>query len=290
MSDKLEIRGINKKFGKQVILDDINVEFETGHIYGMFGRNGVGKSTLCNIMADKLYPDSGEVCINGEKISKNSNELKKICHIKETDIFSTDIKVKNVLKAYRYFFENYDKELEERLIKRFDINVKKTYGKLSRGQKSMVMIIAGLSSNAEITIFDEPTIGLDVANRKIFYEELMQKYSETMNTYIITTHLVEEMEKLIEKVVIINNKSIKINEDIEDLKEKSYLITGKSDDLKNLSFYDEVKEYKKFASTETVFYYGKISGDDEEYIKSKDLKLEKPTLEDIFLKTTEEVR
>lgn len=290
MSEKLEIKGINKKFGKQVILDDINIEFETGHIYGMFGRNGVGKSTLCNIMTDKLMPDSGEVLIDNKRISGNTEELKKICHVREKDVFLSDIKVKNIFKTYRAFFENYDKELEERLIKRFDINIKKAYGKLSRGQKSMVMIIAGLSSNAEITIFDEPTIGLDVANRKIFYEELIQKYSEEMNTYIITTHLVEEMEKLIEKVIIIGDKKIKFSGDIEDLKEKSYLLTGKIEDLKKLSFFEDTKEFKKFGLNETIFYYGKISGDDLENIKSNKIELGKPEFEDIFLKITEEVK
>ena len=169
MTNNIKIKDISKKFQNQIVLDDINLDIEAGHIYGIFGRNGTGKTTLCNIIADKLSPDSGKVTIDGEKISGNSEQLKKICHIKESDIFSSDMKVKNIFKSYSYFFENYDKNEEERLIKRFGINTKKAIGRLSKGQKSAVMIVAGLSSNADITIFDEPTTGLDVANRKIFY-------------------------------------------------------------------------------------------------------------------------
>lgn len=284
--NSIQIKDISKRFQNNTVLDDINLEIELGHIYGIFGRNGTGKTTLCNIISDKLSADSGEVTIDGEKISGNANQLKKICHIKESDIFSADMKVKNIFKSYSYFFENYDKNEEERLIKRFGINTKKAIGRLSKGQKSAVMIVAGLASNAEITIFDEPTTGLDVANRKIFYEELIEKYSENMGTYLIITHLVGEIEKIIEKVIMINDKKILVNEDIEDLKTKSNLLSGKKEDLERLSFYSETKDFKKLGSTKTVFYYGNISGDDLETIKRFKIDIEKAEFEDIFANIT----
>lgn len=244
MSATLKIQGLSKKFGKQVVLDNINLELEPGHIYGILGRNGTGKTTLCNIITDKLFADTGEITLDGEKIAGNPEQLKRICHVKEADVFSTDTKVKSIFKTYSYFFENYDKETEERLVKRFGINTKKAYGKLSRGQKSAVTVTAALASNAEITILDEPTTGLDVANRKIFYEELMEKYSEDMGTYIIITHQVGEIERIIEKLIIIDENKIGVYEDVDNFKSKSNLLSGKDEDLKKLSFYGESKELK----------------------------------------------
>ncbi len=283
--------------------------------------------------------------MDGEKISGNPEQLKRICHVKEADVFSTDTKVKDIFKTYSYFFENYDKENEERLVKRFGINTKKAYGKLSRGQKSAVTVTAALASNAEITIFDEPTTGLDVANRKIFYEELMEKYSEDMGTYIIITHQVGEIERIIEKLIIIDKNKIgayedvdnepttgldvanrkifyeelmekysedmgtyiiishqvgeieriiekliiidknKIGayEDVDNFKSKSNLLSGKEEDLKKLSFYCDSKEFKQFGSTKTIFYYGNISGDDLETIKEKGIEVGKAEFEDAFV-------
>ena len=289
MSATLKVQGLSKKFGKQVVLDNINLELEPGHIYGILGRNGTGKTTLCNIITDKLFADSGDVTLDGEKISRNLEQLKRICHARESDIFSTDTKVKDIFKTYSYFFENYDKETEERLIKRFGIDTKKAYGKLSRGQKSAVTVTAALASNAEITIFDEPTTGLDVANRKIFHEELMEKYSEDMGTYIIITHQVGEIERVIEKLIIIDKNKIGAYEDVDNFKSKSNLLSGKEEDLKKLSFYCDSKEFKQFGSTKTIFYYGNISGDDLETIKEKGIEVGKAEFEDAFVTITKEV-
>ena len=289
MSATLKIQGLSKKFGKQVVLDNINLGLEPGHIYGILGRNGTGKTTLCNIITDKLFADTGEITLDGEKIAGNPEQLKRICHVKEADVFSTDTKVKSIFKTYSYFFENYDKETEERLVKRFGINTKKAYGKLSRGQKSAVTVTAALASNAEITILDEPTTGLDVANRKIFYEELMEKYSEDMGTYIIITHQVGEIERIIEKLIIIGGNKIAIDTDVDNFKSKSNLLSGKEEDLKKLSFYGESKEFKKFGSTKTIFYYGNISGDDLETIKEKEIEVGKAEFEDAFVTITKEV-
>ena len=130
---------------------------------------------------------------------------------------------------------------------------------------------------------------LDVANRKIFYEELMEKYSEDMGTYIIITHQVGEIERIIEKLIIIGGNKIAIDTDVDNFKSKSNLLSGKDEDLKKLSFYGESKEFKKFGSTKTIFYYGNISGDDLETIRERDIEVGKAEFEDAFVTITKEV-
>lgn len=130
---------------------------------------------------------------------------------------------------------------------------------------------------------------VDVANRKIFYEELMEKYSEDMGTYIIITHQVGKIERIIEKLIIIDENKIGVYEDVDNFKSKSNLLSGKDEDLKKLSFYGESKELKKFRSTKTIFYYGNISGDDLETIKEKGIEVVKAEFEDAFVTITKEV-
>lgn len=286
MDYAIDIKNLKHKFKNKIICDDINIEFEKNKIYGLLGKNGVGKSTLINIIAHQLIANSGEVKIFGKSPKEDIQVLNNLCVVKEKELntdFNTEIKVKDVFKSHSYFFENYDYKLQEKLCKLFEIEPKLKYRKLSRGMKSSVSNIIGICSNAPITIFDEPTVGLDAVNRREFYNVLLESYMNNNRTIILATHLINDVEELLEKVVLIKDGKILINDYIEEIKLKSYYISGAENDLNKLSILKDSSPLKSFGSTQIYSYYGEISNSDLEVIQDNNIQLESMNLEELFV-------
>lgn len=168
----IKLENVRKSFGRQLVLDNISLAFEEEKIYGLFGRNGVGKTTLLNIMATQIFHNEGSITVDEENPFSHSRAREKICFIKESG-FGVNIKVKDIFKYAKEFYPNWDEGLKDILVSRFEIPVRKTYEKLSKGNKTLVGLITGLASRAPYTFFDEPSLGLDAANRYAFYEILL---------------------------------------------------------------------------------------------------------------------
>ncbi|MCR5416467.1 MAG: ABC transporter ATP-binding protein [Pseudobutyrivibrio sp.] len=242
---KLVGKSIVKNYGKDKVLKNIDIEIETGKIYGLIGRNGVGKTTLLSILTAQNPATSGEVTLDGEPVWENEKCLDRMCYSRELSpvtIFGTNnIKVKEYLRTAKAFYKNWDQEYAEELIKLFNINKKKAVGKLSKGQLSAITIIIALASKAEITILDEPVAGLDVVAREQFYKLIIEEYAETGRTFIISTHIIEEAASLFEKVIILEDGQVAIEENTEDLLARAYRISGQD------TIVDEAtKDYKVF--------------------------------------------
>ncbi|RDY26380.1 ABC transporter ATP-binding protein [Romboutsia weinsteinii] len=279
----IEIKNVSHSFGEEVICDNISIGFETNKIYGLLGKNGTGKTTLINIIANQLLCDMGEVKIFGKTPTEDIKVLDGLCIVREKEFYEQEYKVKDMFKSYSYFYENYDHKLQEKLCKIFEINPKLVYKKLSRGMKTLVSNIIGICSNAPITIFDEPTIGLDAVNRQEFYNILLDSYVNKKRTIIISTHLIDEVEELLEKVVIIKDGRVEVDEYIDIVKEKSYYITGRRDDLSKISILKDKTPTKSFGSNLVYSYYGDISDEDLELIEGLDIDLDRMSLQDMFI-------
>ncbi len=223
MSVAIEIKNVSHNFKDKVVCDNISIDFEENKIYGLLGKNGAGKSTLINIITNQLICKSGEVKIFGTNPREDVSILEDVCVVREKEFFDPTYKVKDIFKSYSYFYKEYDYELQDKLCKLFEINKKLVYKKLSRGMKTLVSNIIGICSNAPITIFDEPTIGLDAVNRQEFYNIILESYMNKNRTIIISTHLINEVEDLLEKVVMIADGKIKVNDYIDEVKEKSFI-------------------------------------------------------------------
>ena len=156
----IEIKNLNKSFGSTEVLENINIKLEEGKIYGLLGRNGVGKTTLLSIMANLIKSDSGRVLINGENIYENSEAMENIAIVKESGFGVEDIKLKKILIAAENLYKYWDEVYAKELIKEFELDIKKNYSKLSRGNQTIVGLIIGLASRAPLTLFDEPSLGL----------------------------------------------------------------------------------------------------------------------------------
>ena len=192
----LECKNISKSYKDNKLLDNVSLNIEQGKIYGLIGRNGVGKTTLMSIMTGQNPADSGEVTYNGQPVWENAEALSHICFSREINTKSllgmNNQKVKEYLRLASIYYKNWDKDMAEELVKRFGIDKKKKVCNLSKGMLSMLTVIIGLASKAEITILDEPAAGLDVIVREEFYKLIIDEQQENGRTFIISTHIIEE--------------------------------------------------------------------------------------------------
>lgn len=229
--ENLVCENICKKYKKKAVLEDINLTIESGKIYGLIGRNGAGKTTLLSIMSAQNAPTSGVVKMGSEKVWENPNALSKICFSRELSATSyvANMKVSQYLKTAAIFYPNWDQEEADRLINIFELDIKKAINKLSKGMMSMVTIIIALASKAPFTFLDEPVAGLDVVAREQFYHLLIEEYSNTNRTFIISTHIIDEASDVFEEVIFVNKKKIMMKENTQDLLERAVHVSGKAE-------------------------------------------------------------
>ena len=232
---ELEARGIIKKYGKNEVLHDVDLKLESGKIYGLIGRNGAGKTTLLSILTSQNPATSGEVTFDGQPVWENPEVLRHLCFSRElsplTGSNANSMKVKEYLRIASTFFPYWDKEMEKRLVEEFELDVKKKISKLSKGMLSMVTIVVALASKAEFTFLDEPVAGLDVVARERFYELLLEEFTETGRTFVVSTHIIEEAAEVLEEVIMLDHGKILLKENTQDLLDRSFHISGHEDQV-----------------------------------------------------------
>ena len=236
----LECKGIVKKFGSNEVLHGVDVTLEKGKIYGLIGRNGAGKTTLLSIASGQNPATAGEVTVEDLKVWDNQDALDKICFSRELNITAGNtgiggLKVKDYLKAARIYFPNYDKAMEEKLVKEFELDVKKRLSKLSKGMLSMVTIIVALASKSEYTFFDEPVAGLDVVARETFYKILLDEFAESGRTFVISTHIIEEAADIFEEVLFLDKGNIILKENTQELVGRAVHVSGVAEEVEKIA-------------------------------------------------------
>lgn len=234
--DQLVCSGILKKYGDKEVLHDVNLTLEKGKIYGLIGRNGAGKTTLLSIMSAQNPLTAGSVTLNGERVWENQRALSHICFSREINAGATNggiagLKVKEYLRAASIYYPNWDDAMAEKLVKKFELDTKKQLIKLSKGMLSMVTIIVALASKADFTFLDEPVAGLDVVMREYFYRLLIEEYTDTGRTFVISTHIIEEAADVFEEVVIMKDGSLLCKENTQELLARACRISGLKDEV-----------------------------------------------------------
>lgn len=221
---------LNKAYGKKIVLQDLELELESGKIYGLIGRNGAGKTTLLSIMSNQNPVSGGQVTLDGENIWENRHALDRICFSRELNISSNsgiaNYTVKRYLDAAATFLPHWDKEMAKDLTALFRLDPKAKLLKLSKGMLSMVTILVAMASKAEFTFLDEPVAGLDVVAREQFYKLLLEEFTETGRTFVISTHIIEEAADVMEEVIMLDNGRIILKENTQELIDRACYVTG----------------------------------------------------------------
>ena len=227
---KLVCENLTKKYGDKTVLDHVNLTLESGKIYGLIGRNGAGKTTLLSLMSNQNPITEGTAVIDGQRIWENPKALSRLCFSRELNLSAESALSAYTLKAYLRAAETYlphwDKEMAQKLLDLFGLDKKKKLGKLSKGMLSMVTILVAMASKAEFTFLDEPVAGLDVVAREQFYQLLLEEYTETGRTFVLSTHIIEEAADVMEEVIILDKGKILMMENTQELVDRARYVTG----------------------------------------------------------------
>ena len=231
----LVCKGIVKKYKDKVVLNGVDLTIEEGKIYGLIGRNGVGKTTLLSIMTAQNPANEGTVQYDGEQVWENRKALDHLCFSRELNALTTlgpnTQKIKEYFKIASIYYPNWDQAYAEELMKQFGIDPKKRISKLSKGMLSMVTIIVALASKADITILDEPVAGLDVVAREDFYRMLIEEHANSGRTFIVSTHIIEEAADVFEEVIFLKDGNVLLKENTVDLLDRARHVTGVAEDV-----------------------------------------------------------
>lgn len=224
----IQLTNVTKEFGRVRALDNVTLTFEENKIYGLLGRNGAGKSTLLNIISNRLFATEGTVTVDGDATRENDRALSKIFCMSDRNLYPDTMRVKDVFKLTATYYPAFDMAYAEGLAQKYQMNTGKKLRNLSTGYSSIYKIVVALACGAPIIFFDEPVLGLDAHHRDMFYKELLDRYIEKPATYIISTHLIEEASDIIEKVVIIKEGKLILDEETESVLAKGYAVSGSS--------------------------------------------------------------
>ena len=213
----LEIKNLNKSFDKKEILKDINISINSGKIIGLLGKNGVGKTTLIKLINDLLTPTSGEILIKGKKIGVDTKKV--ISYLPERTYLNKQMKVSEVISYFEDFYDNFDSEKAKKLLKDLDLDINQKLTKMSKGMQEKVQLVLVMSRKADLYVLDEPLGGVDPATRDYILDTILSNFNENASV-IISTHLISDIEKILDEVIFIDKGQIVLQSEADKLRNK----------------------------------------------------------------------
>ena len=217
MSVILEYKEVNKSFEEKVVLKNINLKIESNKIVGLLGKNGSGKSTLFKLANDLLTATSGEVLIDGKPVSVESKKI--VSYLPERPYLSPNLKVSEAINLFETFYDDFDKEKAEKLLIDLELDKNMRLSKMSKGMKEKVQLVLVMSRKAKIYILDEPLGGVDPASRDYILQTILKNFDENA-TLFISTHMIADIEKILDEVVFIDGGEIILQENADELRER----------------------------------------------------------------------
>ncbi len=206
-----------KKYGSKAAVDSLSLQLEEGHIYGMLGPNGSGKSTWMKMAAGLIVPNSGDITLDGNEIGVETK--KRIAYMSTEPFYYKYMKISDVGKYYRDFFEDFDIKLFDTLVIRMELEPNMKVASLSSGMAAKLKIAATMARKAKVYLLDEPFNGIDLLARDAIVNIILECIDEE-SIVVISSHMVEELEKIADQVVFIKKGQLVLAGDVEDLREE----------------------------------------------------------------------
>jgi ABC-2 type transport system ATP-binding protein len=220
MTAIMEIKNLNKHFGKLQALKDVNINIPQGRIIGLLGKNGAGKSTLMRCMLGFLKYQ-GEILYHGTAIEHNDTRLfKKIAFIPDVSALDDRLTVQQTIEYVKGVNPSWNDQKADELMEKSELPMKQKVKNLSKGMKTKLYLLLVLSLDVEFLLLDEPTIGLDIVFRKEFFNTILGEFFDESKTILISTHQVDEVEHILQDIIFLDKGEVILFEDIEELKTK----------------------------------------------------------------------
>ncbi|MCK0473011.1 ATP-binding cassette domain-containing protein [Halalkalibacter sp. APA_J-10(15)] len=243
---------VSQTFQKTEALRGLSFTIQQNSITGIIGRNGAGKTTLLKLLAGFTKPKAGEIKVFSEHPFDSLTVSANSIFVDDQMSFPSSLNLKEILQFAAHFYPNWDQELAERLFDYFQFQPKQGHQKLSKGKRSTFNAIIGLCARCPLTIFDEPTTGMDAAVRSDFYRALMKEYLAYPRTILLSSHHIEEIEELLEDVLLIHEGKKLMHIPVDQLSEMAVRLSGSKDAVEkwmnNKKVYD-----RKMVGTDQVY-------------------------------------
>ena len=222
----LVISDLSKSRHGTPLLDEVNLELRSGAIHGLLGRNGAGKSTLLNIIAGRLVADAGSVSFDGDRMTDDDGIRARLMLMDETWPYPAEWRLRSVFRLIARRYGGFDDALAGRMMRAFGLRPDARFMRLSTGQRAAAKLVAALCAPTDVVMLDEPVDGLDAASRDLCYRFMVESYGDRPRTMIVSTHLVAEVEGLIEHAVILDHGRVLESFDMDELGRRGRLLSG----------------------------------------------------------------
>lgn len=213
----LECKSLCKSYDEKEVLRDVNLVIPQGKIIGLLGKNGTGKTTLIKLINDLLTPTSGEILIKGAKPGVESKKI--ISYLPEKTYLDREMKVKDAIKYFDEFYDDFDKNKAIQLLKDLDLDFQTRISKMSKGMQEKLQLILVMSRKAELYILDEPLGGVDPATRDYILDTILSNFCEGASV-IISTHLISDIERILDEVIFVDKGQVIVTSSADELRNK----------------------------------------------------------------------
>ena len=225
----IELKQVTKQYGQATVLKNITLSIDEPGIYCLLGRNGAGKTTLLKSIAGHQNLTSGTIQIGGKTITTST--LDPGVSYVENFAKHFNLPVRKLLRIASEVNPNYDDDFASEMMERFELDGKKKFNHLSLGMKTMVSTIIGLASHKEVILLDEPVLGFDTMMRVEFYDMLTESFQKHPRIIIVSTHIIEEIAKTIQKLIIMDRGSVRFFDTLQSVETKAFCISGLKKDV-----------------------------------------------------------
>lgn len=220
----IEFTNLTKKYGTTLALDRISLKIPENGIYCLLGRNGAGKTTFMKLLTGHIAATDGSITIDGKRVSPRF--MPESVNFIESGSEQFNMKVSELIDTASELQEDFDRDFAHEMAERFELDPNKRYKKLSLGMKTMLTTIITLANNSKVILLDEPTLGFDAIMRDQFNTLLLESYHAHPRVIIVSTHLIDEIAKVTERLIIINKGRILVEAGIDEIDEKAYTLSG----------------------------------------------------------------